>query len=165
MMNLIGPWMLRLIWLSPKCQLSAFQAVSVDAEQQQSDWARSPSVIHVLLQKPARGASSIATAEGTAEPRAWPQKQLIMCFFGITPQGASSVMKRPVNNTLTAPERRLSSREACETKSILFHLKSDLLQPGTELPSEPETYSGLLQVVRGLLDSCASVPEKDEPCE
>lgn len=88
-----------------------------------------------------------------------------MCFSGITSQGASSIMKRPVSNTLTATERRLSSREVCDTKSILFQMKSDLLQPGTELPSEPETYSRLLQVVRGLLDSCASVPKKDEPCE
>lgn len=35
------------------------------------------------------------------------------------------------------------------------------LQPGTELPSEPQKYSRFFQVVRGLFDSCASVPKEE----
>lgn len=63
----------------------------------------------------------------TAEPGAWPRKQLIMHSSGIIPQGVSSIMKWPVNNTSAAIERRLSSREASETKSILFLMKRGLL--------------------------------------
>lgn len=41
---------------SPTSRLSLFPAVLVNVEQQQSDWAQSPPVMHVLLEKLASGA-------------------------------------------------------------------------------------------------------------